>query len=460
MAEQKINKIKVGTQVYNLESSSAGNYLPLSGGTMTGSIVQNSDFNILAEAFTGGDGYFNLCKGFDLYDANGKNFAYLNSNGNFILYNKTTESEGLSISPTNLNIYDQWDNNATTSLFNTNDTTSVSSGNITLYHCNNEGEQFANVVLYSYNYGIITLGNAGENSVVISGAQSGDADGYARVDLYDDSQHNVVSLDSVDGLLFNRGSSNANKITSNGLTLRLWSNYNLFHRKNNADISILDESNAHGQLPRLAIALNNGSTLTAGYSDFNQITTPGFYYCTQNDAAQKLGNRPTQYAFNLLVTEDCGICQILKVFNGGGIFTRAKLYKTSADTAWTAWKHIPFAGEDSSYVKKSGDTMTGSLTVPAVYQTSDIRKKNIIGEVPIDKCYDMLDKCQEIIYTLKDQTKEQIGLIAQEVEGFFPEVINTDAEGYKSLDYAKLVVVCLKLIKDLSDRISKLEKDG
>lgn len=92
------------------------------------------------EAFTGGDGYFNLCKGFDLYDANGKNFAYLNSNGNFILYNKTTESEGLSISPTNLNIYDQWDNNATTSLFNTNDTTSVSSGNITLYHCNNEGD--------------------------------------------------------------------------------------------------------------------------------------------------------------------------------------------------------------------------------------------------------------------------------------------------------------------------------
>ena len=108
----------------------------------------------------------------------------------------------------------------------------------------------------------------------------------------------------------------------------------------------------------------------------------------------------------------------------------------------------------------NGNLVTnGTVTAPAFYQTSDIRKKNIIREVPIDKCYDMLDKCQEIIYTLKDQTKEQIGLIAQEVEEFFPEVINTDAEGYKSLDYAKLVVVCLKLIKDLSSRISKLEKD-
>ena len=108
----------------------------------------------------------------------------------------------------------------------------------------------------------------------------------------------------------------------------------------------------------------------------------------------------------------------------------------------------------------TGIKVNGTVTADAFYQTSDIRKKNIIREVPIDKCYDMLDKCQEIIYTLKDQTKEQIGLIAQEVEEFFPEVINTDAEGYKSLDYAKLVVVCLKLIKDLSSRISKLEKNG
>lgn len=100
----------------------------------------------------------------------------------------------------------------------------------------------------------------------------------------------------------------------------------------------------------------------------------------------------------------------------------------------------------------------GSVTAPAFYQTSDIRKKDIKEEISLDKCYDLIDKCQTIIYSLKDQTKEQVGMIAQEVEEFFPEVIQTDEEGFKSLDYSRLVVICFKVLKDLIKRVSKLEE--
>ena len=91
------------------------------------------------------------------------------------------------------------------------------------------------------------------------------------------------------------------------------------------------------------------------------------------------------------------------------------------------------------------------------FQTSDIRKKNIKEELDLEKCYEMLDKCQEVLYTLKGDNKEQIGMIAQEVEEFFPEIISTDKDGFKSIDYAKLSVICLRIVKDLYKRVLLLE---
>jgi hypothetical protein len=42
----------------------------------------------------------------------------------------------------------------------------------------------------------------------------------------------------------------------------------------------------------------------------------------------------------------------------------------------------------------------------AFFETSDARKKDIKSEIPLDKCYDLIDKCQTIIYSLKTQTVE------------------------------------------------------
>lgn len=89
------------------------------------------------------------------------------------------------------------------------------------------------------------------------------------------------------------------------------------------------------------------------------------------------------------------------------------------------------------------------------FQVSDINKKNIIGEISLDKCYNLIDKCQAIVYTLKDDTtnKKQIGVIAQEVEQFFPEIVNTNNKGEKTLDYSKLTVILLRVVKDLITKI-------
>ena len=108
-------------------------------------------------------------------------------------------------------------------------------------------------------------------------------------------------------------------------------------------------------------------------------------------------------------------------------------------------------GNQSTY----SDIRCGTL-----YQTSDITKKNIISDLDLDKAYDLIGKCQTIIYTLKDdeRNKEQIGVIAQEIQEFFPEVVSADEDGYLALDYSRLTVVILKVLKDIIKRIQRLEE--
>jgi hypothetical protein len=43
----------------------------------------------------------------------------------------------------------------------------------------------------------------------------------------------------------------------------------------------------------------------------------------------------------------------------------------------------------------------------------------------------------------------QVGVLAQEVEAIYPELVSTDAQGYKAVNYAQLTPVLLEAIKEL-----------
>lgn len=120
--------------------------------------------------------------------------------------------------------------------------------------------------------------------------------------------------------------------------------------------------------------------------------------------------------------------------------------------------YILHAGSSTSYADLTAGNITAmtKMSAPAFYETSDARKKDIIGEIDLDKCISLMDYCNQVVYKLKGDDKEQIGMIAQEVEQWFPEIVTTDEDGYKSLDYSRLTVICLKLIKDLYDKFSSL----
>jgi septal ring factor EnvC (AmiA/AmiB activator) len=52
----------------------------------------------------------------------------------------------------------------------------------------------------------------------------------------------------------------------------------------------------------------------------------------------------------------------------------------------------------------------------------------------------------------------QIGMIAQELEKEFPELVMTDQDGYKSIAYDRFTAVLLQAIKFQSDRMNSQQK--
>ncbi len=55
--------------------------------------------------------------------------------------------------------------------------------------------------------------------------------------------------------------------------------------------------------------------------------------------------------------------------------------------------------------------------------------------------------------------RNRIGLIAQEVEFIIPEVVKTDDDGMKSIEYQNLVGLLVEAIKDQQKQILELKKN-
>jgi hypothetical protein len=59
-----------------------------------------------------------------------------------------------------------------------------------------------------------------------------------------------------------------------------------------------------------------------------------------------------------------------------------------------------------------------------------------------------------------DDAKEQpgMGVIAQEVEKVFPELVQTTPEGLKKVNYDGLIAPLIEAVKELDDRVRALEE--
>lgn len=118
------------------------------------------------------------------------------------------------------------------------------------------------------------------------------------------------------------------------------------------------------------------------------------------------------------------------------------------------------------YVDPSETSQYNALFWLGGGQNSDIRLKKDI--IPLQNSLERILKLQGVSYYFKPDgplgnnfpKEKQIGLVAQDVETIVPEVITTNKEGYKAIDYGKLTSLLIEAMKNQQNQISKLEKQN
>lgn len=101
----------------------------------------------------------------------------------------------------------------------------------------------------------------------------------------------------------------------------------------------------------------------------------------------------------------------------------------------------------------SGDITTQSGSISSTggfFDISDARAKTNVKEIDASKA----DKVKLVEFDRTDVEHHGYGVIAQELEKVYPEMVNTDDEGFKSVNYNELAMV---KIKYLEDKVARLE---
>lgn len=100
------------------------------------------------------------------------------------------------------------------------------------------------------------------------------------------------------------------------------------------------------------------------------------------------------------------------------------------------------------------DGAFGAIHASGFFKESDIRLKSDIA--PLKHTLDQICNIPTVEFNMHD--KHQIGTIAQDLENNFAEVVNTDSDGMKSVDYCMLGVVAIEGIKLLKQEVEDLKK--
>ena len=126
----------------------------------------------------------------------------------------------------------------------------------------------------------------------------------------------------------------------------------------------------------------------------------------------------------------------------GSTNSSSKLYLIGA----TSQAYSPVTYSNSGVYTQSGAVYASA----GFYDTSDMRVKDNIESIDVSKA----DKIRLVEFDRTDREHHGYGVIAQELETVYPSMVNTDENGFKTVNYSEIYAV---KIKYLEDKIAALE---
>jgi hypothetical protein len=186
-----------------------------------------------------------------------------------------------------------------------------------------------------------------------------------------------------------------------------------------------------------------GKPSTAGTADkvANTLTFTGYQSKSYNGSAAVSVAIPSRVSD---LTNDSGyITSYTDTKNTtGSTNSSSKLYLVGA----TSQASSPVTHSNSGVYTQSGAVYASA----GFYDTSDMRVKDNIESIDVSKA----DKIRLVEFDRTDREHHGYGVIAQELETVYPSMVNTDENGFKTVNYSEIYAV---KIKYLEDKIAALE---
>lgn len=172
-------------------------------------------------------------------------------------------------------------------------------------------------------------------------------------------------------------------------------------------------------------------------------------------------------------------------YNANGTLTCGNVQQYgSYTTAWYGWGHYyrytyngnptwmkfcigisdpRISGHNGSIVFFDSETgQFNNIQVKNIYTNSDVNVKTNIA--PLLSPMNTIMKLKPVTYNFKEGPSpytnsgaKEIGFIAQEVEQVLPDIVITDPEGHKLINYNAIIPILTGTIQELNARISALE---